>query len=241
MELNRLQWTEADKPRFLSYLETFRQSSKEAWARSILNTTLDVLCVPSKTIDAIIKDIRKGDFLSFLDLMIFDHYEAIVIYGKIMSGITDFDVMTKYLNRYLDTMENWAHVDVLSFQIRKDNQAQFIHLVDHYLLDQRLFVRRLALMILFQMVKDDHVLDTIFDRIKRLKDEKAYYVIMMAGWLLCECLILYPNRTRVFLGSTKDLNARIVNKAIQKCRESRRLSAEEKEQLLVYKRKITKK
>jgi len=138
-------------------------------------------------------------------------------------------------------MENWAHVDVLSFQIRKDNQAQFIHLADHYLLDQRLFVRRLALMILFQMVKDDHVLDTIFDRIKRLKDEKAYYVIMMAGWLLCECLILYPNRTRVFLGSTKDLNARTVNKAIQKCRESRRLSAEEKEQLLIYKRKITKK
>ncbi|OHE46266.1 MAG: hypothetical protein A2102_03915 [Tenericutes bacterium GWF2_38_8] len=92
-------------------------------------------------------------------------------------------------------------------------------------------------MILFQMVKDESVLPIIYDRLKKLEHENEYYVIMMAGWLLSECIIQYRDQTLEFLSHEKELNKKIVNKGIQKCRESRRMTEIEKEQLLPYKRK----
>jgi 3-methyladenine DNA glycosylase AlkD len=70
-----------------------------------------------------------------------------------------------------------------------------------------------------------------------LEAESAYYVIMMAGWLLSECIIKYKDQTLDFLANTSGLNQKIVNKGIQKCRESRRLTDEEKDELIQYKKK----
>jgi 3-methyladenine DNA glycosylase AlkD len=74
----------------------------------------------------------------------------------------------------------------------------------------------------------------IFDALLKFKDETEYYVIMMAGWLLSECIIRYQEPTLKFL-TTNTLNKKIQNKAIQKCRESNRLSSIEKDFLLQYK------
>ena len=172
-----------------------------------------------------------------MDLKIFSNYESIAIYGKLISRIENFDLMVHYLSIYTDVMENWAHCDMLSFKIKALNQKKFLALSEIYLSDQRLFVRRLGLMILFQMVKDESVLPLIFDRLKKLEQETEYYVVMMAGWLLSECIIRYRDLTLDFLNREKKLNHKIVNKGIQKCRESRRMTEEEKDQLLAYKRK----
>lgn len=237
MELNRDKWIDSDINTFVSYLETFRRSDKEVWSRKILNSKLDVLAIQTKTIHTIVNEILKGNYQSFLDLKIFTSYEAIAIYGMIVSSIKNFEEMTHYLNIYIDVMENWAHCDLLSFTMCKDNQRNFIKLSDHYLMDSRPFVRRLSLMILFQMIKDSSVLPKIYSHIEKLQDENEYYVIMMAGWLLSECIILYKEQTLDFLINSKRMNVKIVNKGIQKCRESRRLSPAEKDDLLKYKMK----
>ena len=237
MELIKSLWTENDKPLFLAYLKSFEQKDKESWARNILNTKLELLCLPTKTIYYIVDEIYKGNYQSFLDLEIFNNYESIAIYGKLVSKIDDFELLTLYLNRYTFVMENWAHCDLLSFNINKSNKEQFLALSDHYLQDEKVFTRRLGLMILFQMVKDESVLPIIFNKLKELNQENEYYVIMMAGWLLSECIIKYKDQTLDFLSTTKDLNKKIVNKGIQKSRESRRLTQAEKDQLLPYKRK----
>ncbi|MBU1142574.1 MAG: DNA alkylation repair protein [Firmicutes bacterium] len=237
MELRKSLWKENDKSFFLAYLKSFEQKDKESWARNILNTKLELLCLPTKTIYSIVDEIYKGNYQSFLDLEIFNNYESIAIYGKLVSKIDDFELLTLYLNRYTFVMENWAHCDLLSFNINKTNKEQFLALSDHYLQDEKIFTRRLGLMILFQMVKDESVLPIIFNKLKGLNQENEYYVIMMAGWLLSECIIKYKNQTLDFLSTTKDLNKKIVNKGIQKSRESRRLTQDEKDQLLPFKRK----
>jgi 3-methyladenine DNA glycosylase AlkD len=237
MELRKSLWTENDKPLFLAYLKSFEQKDKESWARNILNTKLELLCLPTKTIYSIVDEICKGNCQSFLDLQIFNNYESIAIYGKLVSKIEDFDLLTFYLNQYTFVMENWAHCDLLSFNINKSNKEQFLALSEQYLQDEKVFTRRLGLMILFQMVKDESVLPIIFNKLKGLNQENEYYVIMMAGWLLSECIIKYKNQTLDFLTATKDLNKKIVNKGIQKSRESRRLTQDEKDQLLSFKRK----
>lgn len=237
MELIKNLWIESDRQLFLDYLRTFQVKEKEAWSKRILNTKQEVLCIPTKTIGQIAKSISQGHYQSFLDLKIFDHYEAVAINGKIISSIKDFHQMKHYLDDYIHVMENWAHCDLLSFHINKNNKEQFLELSNQYLKSDHVFIRRLGLLILFQMVKDESVLDIIYKSLLSLKAEKEYYVIMMAGWLLCEAIIKYKKQTFDFINRSQDLNVKILNKGIQKCRESRRFTQEEKIELNTYKRK----
>jgi len=235
MELNKNLWTEADRVPFLSYLKTFEQPSKVDWGRRILNTNLPLLAMTTKSLDDMVKSIFKGNYLSFLELEVYDYYESIAIAGKLICKITDFNVMRTYLDRYSLVMENWAHCDLLSFDITPNSQHRFIELSQTYATSTRPFIRRLSLMILFQMVKNPPVLPVIYKALLNLKDETEYYVIMMAGWLLSECIILYKADTLAFI-SKENMNPKVVNKGIQKCRESRRLTLEEKDALSIYKR-----
>ena len=237
MEIVKSKWEDSDKPLFLSFLKTFQQIEKEVWSRKILNTKLELLSIPTKTIYYIVNEIFKGDFLSFLDLEIFDNYESIAIYGKLLCKIEVFEEMMFYLNKYLLVMENWAHVDLLSFDINDKNKEQFLSLSKEYLKDSKTFVRRLGLMILFQIIKDESVLPIIYQSLKELEQENEYYVIMMAGWLLSECIIKYREQTLRYIDDNPHINKKIVNKGIQKCRESRRLTQIEKDELLPYKRR----
>ena len=145
--------------------------------------------------------------------------------------------MKSYLDDYIHVMDNWAHCDLLSFHGINKNKDSFLKLSDEYLKSDQVFIRRLGLMILFQMLKDENVLDKVFSALLSLKNEKEYYVIMMGGWLLCEAIIKYPEKSLSFIKETKDLNVKILNKGIQKCRESRRFTQEEKDMLNTYKRK----
>jgi len=56
----------------------------------------------------------------------------------------------------------------------------------------------------------------------------------MAGWLLCECIIRYQEKSLIYL-EKYNINPKMINKGIQKCRESLRLSKETKDYLLKYK------
>ena len=59
---------------------------------------------------------------------------------------------------------------------------------------------------------------------------------MAKAWLLSVCYVKHRDETYKFLGKTK-LDAWTVNKTIQKIRESLRVTKEEKEQVLILKRK----
>ena len=67
------------------------------------------------------------------------------------------------------------------------------------------------------------------------KKETEYYVNMACAWLLAECFIKFRNETLHFL-EQNTLNDFIVNKGIQKCRDSFRVSDEDKDLLLKFKR-----
>ena len=232
--LIREKWDADDITPFINYLISCGQPEKKQWSQNILNTPSEVLVIPTKQMYMIVESIAKGDYKSFLDLKITNYYETIAIYGLLISKMTSFEEIAYYLNHYCDLMDNWAHCDLLRFPTIKQHTQQFLALSSAYLVDKRPFVRRLGLMILFHLVKEEGYLDIIFDAIKRLMDEEAYYVIMMAGWLLSECIIIHKAKTLVFLEQNK-INKKIQNKAIQKCRESRRLDQVEKDYLLAYK------
>ncbi len=234
MNLNKEVWSENDRIEFLSFLKAKERKEKVSWSQNILKTPSPVLALTTKDMIEIAGEIMKGNFKSFLDLGIFDYYEAIALYGMIISRMKSIDDFLYYLTIYLDKMDCWAHVDLLKMPLLDKHSELYLSLSKQYCFDHRIMVRRLSLFILFQYVKDKGFLPYILESLLDFHDEQEYYVVMMAGWLLSECIILHRDETLKFLENNK-LNKKIQNKGIQKCRESKRLSTEEKDYLQKYK------
>lgn len=227
-------WNKNDVKDFQSYIISLRRKDKESWTKNILKTNMNVLALDTKTIKNISKEIYKGNYLSFLDFMMWDYYENTAINGSLISKIKDFDVMRKYLDMYSEKADNWATCDLLSFDI-KDNEDKYMNLLNTYIKSDKPFVRRIGMVILFNYVKDDKYISTIFDILNKFENEEHYYVNMINSWLVCECFIRDRDKTIKFLENNK-LNKFTINKAIQKCRDSFRVTKEDKEMLLKYKR-----
>lgn len=204
--------------------------------KKIFKTESLLLGMKTKDIVGVTTQIQRGNYLSFLDLETTNYYETIAMYGMLISKIEPFELYLKYLNRYLDLMNCWAHCDLLTFPHLQEQRDVYLMLSKKYATDKRTYVRRLSLFILFKLLKTEEDISHILLHLLKFEREEEYYVIMMAGWLLSECIIVQEKQTIQFLRKYT-LNKKIVNKGIQKCRESNRLSKDKKDWLLQFKMK----
>lgn len=233
MELQKDKWKKSDIPEFQKYLKTFKNDDKREWSTNLLKTQLPVLCIMTPEIKGIVKEIYKGNYLEFLDLMIWEYYENTAINGFLISKIKDFDVMKKYLDIYSAKADNWATCDLLSFNV-EGNEEKYFNTTLEYIKSEKPFVRRIGMSILFNFIDNSQYVDKIFNLLDSFENEEEYYVNMMNAWLLCECFVKQRAKTLKYLKKNK-LNKFTINKGIQKCRESYRVSKEDKDMLLTYK------
>lgn len=233
MELIKDIWKKKDIKEFQEYLKTLGNLEKMEWSKNILQTSLPVLSISTPVIKDIAKKIGQGNFLEFLDYMLWEYYENTAINGFLVCKIKDFDTMKKYLDIYSSKAENWATCDLLSFDI-KGKQKEFFNITLEYIKSPKPFVRRIGMSILFNFINNEEYIDKIFELLDKFQDEKEYYVNMMNAWLFCECFIKQKEKTLKYLKHHK-LNKDTINKGVQKCRDSHRVSDEDKEMLLKYK------
>lgn len=230
MELNRTSWQRKDIDQFLSYLQTFKRSTDKCkWEQGIINTKYECLGILTHNIKTITKEIAKGNYLEFLDLQIYDNYPSITIMGNLICKIKDFEIQKHYLDLYSEKVDNWANCDQLKFTITKDNQHQYLKLVEEYINSPLTFRRRIALIILFKFITPEQI-DMVFKYANSLFSEQEYYVNMANAWLLCECFIKCRKETLEYL-KEHNLNNFTINKMISKCRDSFRVSKEDKDLL----------
>lgn len=236
MNLNIETWETKDISLFLEYIETFKNSEEKIqWAKRLLKTDSAVLGMKTQDIVTITTQLLKGNYISFLDLEIVDYYETIAIYGILLSKIESFSTYLLYLDKYLNLMNSWAHCDLLTFPQILEKKETYLQLAETYSHDTRVMVRRLSLYIMFKLLKTEDNILYILNHLLRFQNEEEYYVIMMAGWLLSECIILQEEQTINFI-QNHNINKKIINKGIQKCRESNRLSKDKKDWLLQFKK-----
>ncbi len=233
MELTKEHWNKKDIKEFQEYLKSFGNKDKKEWATNLLKTKLPVLCMATPVMKKIINEIYSGNYLEFLDLMIFEYYENTAINGFLITRIKDFNVMKKYLNIYSAKIDNWASCDLLAFDIT-GNEDNFFNLALEYINNDKPFVKRVGLLILFNFINDTYI-DKLFEILNKFEKEDNYYVNMMIAWLLSECFIKERNKTLKYLKNNK-LNRFALNKGIQKCRESNRVKKDDKDMILKFKK-----
>lgn len=233
MELIREKWDRKDLQEFQNYLVSLSNPAKIEWTRNIINTNYPVLAIKTPTIREIAKEIRKGNYLAFLDADLHEYYDNVAVNGEIISSIKDFATFKKYLLKYSKKVDNWASCDLIKFNVNSKNKEDFITLSNELIGSSLPFERRLGIDILFKFVDKDYI-SHIFRILNSFYNETEYYVNMALAWLFCDCFIKCPDETKTFL-KTHKLNKFVINKGISKCRDSFRVAKEDKEWLLQFK------
>ncbi len=231
MNLNKEKWLKKDISEFNKYLESIKRPDKIEFSKKVVNTQMDVLGINNPTCKEIAKEIHKGDFISFLENNDNKYYENTLVSAYLINYIKDAKEKEKYINRLY--MDNWATVDSLSFNV-KNQEKEFIDLSKKYLKNKDAFKRRVGVRILFSFTSGEYV-NEVLNIIDCLNKEKEYYVNMAVAWLCCELMIKSRNDFLQYL-KHHNLNDFTINKAISKCRESFRVSREDKDFLLKYKK-----
>lgn len=203
------------------------------WEQKIINTSLPCYGKTASKATAVAKEIKKGNFLEFLDLVEIKTFFDSIVVACLICKIKDFNLFSKKLKEYVLTIDNWASSDKLDF--KRKEKAELYILSKEFLTSDKPFVRRTGLNIYFKLISDEYYVDKVFEILDSLKNETEYYVNMCAAWLLCDCFVKSRNKTLEYFKKNKT-NSFIINKGISKCRDSFRVSKEDKELLLNYKK-----
>ena len=162
--------------------------------------------------------------------------EIIILKGLVIGyAKIDIDEFLKYLHKFFDMAESWAETDVCAsnFKIIKKNNQKIFDEIMPYLFCGEEYKVRLAIIILLDYFLTDDWIDKVLELLPKI-EQGEYYIDMALAWILSVCFVKFRDKTLMLL-EKKTFSKFVQNKAIQKCRESFRVSAEDKQLLQKYK------
>ena len=236
MNLIRNNWNKKDYTEFINYLFEIRNIKYKEF-HSGLSVGNNVIGIRTPILKKIARDISNGNYKDFLSLLREDYYEEITLYGFIICNIKEIDKSIKYLDIYKERINNWASCDLFcsSYKIVTLNKDYFWKYINDNISSDNLWIRRMCfVLILSYYVEEDYLVD-IFMLCDKY-NTKEYYVQMAVAWLISICYIKYPDITTKYIMNNR-LDNFTHNKAIQKIRESYRVSSKDKEYLNKLKRR----
>ncbi|MBQ0099137.1 MAG: DNA alkylation repair protein, partial [Firmicutes bacterium] len=205
MDLILDSWNELNILEYYDFQKTLISDKKSCeWEQKIINTTLTCYGKTASKATLIAKQIKKGNFLEFLDKVKIKTFFDSIVVAYLICEIKDFDLFKSKLKEYVLTIDNWASSDKLNFK-KKDKEKLYL-LSKEFLLNKKPFVRRTGVNIYFELIRDEKYLDKTFSILDSLKEEKEYFVNMCASWLLCECFSKYRDKTLEYF-KNNDTNA----------------------------------
>lgn len=213
--------------------ELFAHEDKQykAFHKKLLkNESVNVIGVRTPVLRSLSKK-WKGERKSFLSFP--DEYYEVTFLKCALVGQLPFEEFVFAVDGVLPLLDNWATCDCFVAPCIAKNREAFLPFVEKYLIDEREFVHRYGLVTLLRYYMDGEYLPLILKSVKAVKPGQ-YYVTMAAAWLLAEVLVKYYAEGVRFL-KEGGLFKELMGRAIQKARESYRLSAEQKRELQTLK------
>lgn len=140
------------------------------------------------------------------------------------------------LKEFVPLIDNWAVCDSCCSNLKftvNNREIVFDFLLDY--INKSEYETRFAVVMLMDYYLCDEYIDRVLELIKSVKSD-FYYVNMAVAWALSVAMVKYPDKVLEIL-KNKTLSVWVHNKTIQKCCESYRISADDKEYLKLLKRK----
>lgn len=175
------------------------------------------------------RDAVLDGFYSDADLT----YETVLFAACAACKKGDYEKTREHLRKIIPMFASWAHVDVTAPCLKWVDKKRFLDDF-RYLLDcDGQYERRMYVIFMLSNCMTDELIDFVVDTVKTVRLGE-YYVDMAVAWLVCEGLIKHYEKFMPLI-ENKTFSAFVHNKAIQKARESFRVSEERKALLAALK------
>lgn len=213
--------------------ETYKQ-----FHSSLVPGLTEMMGVRIPVLRELAKKAAKEDYYGFSEDFQSSVYEEVMIRGM-MIGYAKFSIeeQQRELRKFVPLINNWAVCDscCTTYKFMKKNQEEWFSFLEPYLNSSQEYEIRFAVVCLLDFFIQEAFIDRIFSCFSNIHHE-GYYVKMAVAWAVSVCYVKFPEKTEEFL-LKNTLDAFTHNKAIQKIRESYRVSREDKERLNKWKRK----
>ncbi len=183
------------------------------------------------------KEIYRGDFWQFLNEVQPQYYEETLITGIVIaSAPLSLAERLDYTAWFVPQIDNWAICDCFcaSFKPKAEDLPVLWDFINQIGASSAEYARRFMLVMLLDRFLLPEYLPQIFAITDNLKSDQ-YYVNMATAWLIAEAFTKFRAATLEYLRHDH-LSTFTHNKAIQKARESRRITPEDKALLATLRR-----
>lgn len=220
--------------------DSLKASAEEKYKKfhqSLVPGLTNMLGVRMPKVRELAKWAAKQDWQAEWEELSNDCYEELMIKGLLIGyGKLTQEEQADYLKKYIPFIDNWGICDCCcsTWKFMKKDQEYWFAFLQSYLNSKNEFEVRVAIVSLLDHFVSDTYLERLFQAFNEVRHE-GYYVKMAVAWAISICYIKYSEETRDYL-KRNTLDDFTHNKAIQKIRESYRVSEEEKESLLLLKR-----
>ena len=205
--------------------------------KKLMPGTENVLGVRLPVLRKIAKELAKGDYRLYLSEADETTHEETMLQGLVIGyAKMDMEERMEYLKNFIPKITNWAVCDSCCMGyhfMEKDRVAWFSFLKDYWGSGKE-FEIRFAVVALFSHFADQEYVQRIFQIFNSVQNE-GYYVRMAVAWAISVFYVKFKEETEEFL-ENNHLDTFTQNKAVQKIRESYRVSKEEKEQIKKFRR-----
>jgi 3-methyladenine DNA glycosylase AlkD len=173
-------------------------------------------------------EIFKDNPLEFLDSNDFSVYELEILHSYVIGKLKDFNLSFKYFSNYAPLAKEWSTVDSLcqKFIIAKKHRDEVLPLLIKYSNSKDEYLQRIVAVMLLSHYLEDEYIEKVFDLLSKL-NHQGYFTKMAVAWALATVMTYYPKECLAYMKSSK-LDKWTHNKAIQKMKESFRISDDNK-------------
>ena len=172
---------------------------------------------------------KEPEASKFLRDLPHKYYDENILHALLISEMKDYDACIKEADRFLPYVDNWAVCDIMSPKIFKKNKAPLLEKIKEWAASEKTYTSRFGIEMLMSHFLDDDFKPEYLEIPASVHSEE-YYVRMMIAWFFATALAKQWDTTIKFIEDHR-LDKWTHNKAIQKARESRRITTKQKEYL----------
>lgn len=179
------------------------------------------------------KIVRETETQTFLKDLPHFYFDENMLHGVLISLTKDIDACLVQVETFLPYVDNWAVCDSMSPVSFAKNKAAVLPYAVKWLNSKHAYTCRFGMETLMRHFLDDSFTPELPALVASVKSDE-YYVKMMAAWYFATALAKRWDDIIPFL-QNRSLDSWTHNKAIQKARESYRVTNEQKEYLKTLK------
>lgn len=176
-----------------------------------------------------LKEVPEDEIQSFLATLPHTFHEENALHISLINRCNDFDQCIQMVEAFMPYVDNWAISDALSPKGFEKNHQKLMPYIQQWMSSTAPYTLRIAMLLIMKNFLDEDFDIEYLEMAAKIRSGE-YYVNMMTAWLFAEALVKQWNSAIPFIQNHR-LDKWTNNKAIQKARESYRITSEQKEYL----------